>query len=257
VTQPADRGFPARLEHAYRVRFDEAGPDGMLRGSGFLRYAQDLAWRHSESAGFDRAWYAARGLTWLVRAVELDLLEDVAYGAEVTVSTEVTGFKRVLAQRRSEFDPQDGARTIAIALTDWVLLNEAGRLVRPPDEIIAAFGEMATFAPLRTAMPDPPPADAHSTQIGVRRSDLDPMAHVNNATYLDYVDEIFLSATGLNQLPLPRRYRAEFLYPAEPGANLAASAWQDSDAWWFSLTLADRPSFRAALEISPSRWVGG
>ena len=60
-----------RLTRTYRVRFDEAGPDGNLPAEGYLRYAQDLAWIHSETAGFGREWYGARGLTWLARAIEL------------------------------------------------------------------------------------------------------------------------------------------------------------------------------------------
>ena len=46
----------------FRVRFDEAGPDGLVRTSTLLRYAQDLAAHHSAERGFDRAWYAERGL---------------------------------------------------------------------------------------------------------------------------------------------------------------------------------------------------
>ena len=49
-----------RIEHEYRVRFDEADAEGWLRPSGLLRYAQDMAWRHSTEAGFDRGWYDAR-----------------------------------------------------------------------------------------------------------------------------------------------------------------------------------------------------
>ena len=63
-----------RLVRPYRVRFDEAGPDGNLRASGFLRYAQDLAWVHSDSAGLGRDWYAAHGLTWLARAIQLEIV---------------------------------------------------------------------------------------------------------------------------------------------------------------------------------------
>ncbi len=48
------------LEAEYRVRFDEADASGLLRPSGLLRYAQDMAWRHSEVAGFGREWYAER-----------------------------------------------------------------------------------------------------------------------------------------------------------------------------------------------------
>ena len=68
-----------RLELPYRVRFDEAGPDGLLRASGYLRWAQDMAWRHSEAAGLDRDWYAEQGLTWLIRAAELDIVDRLAY----------------------------------------------------------------------------------------------------------------------------------------------------------------------------------
>ena len=53
-------GPARRLSHHYQVRFDEADAQGLLRPSGFLRYAQDMAWRHSESAGFGLDWYAER-----------------------------------------------------------------------------------------------------------------------------------------------------------------------------------------------------
>src|ERR687895_2512270 len=46
----------------YRIRFDECGPDGLVRASALLRYVQDAAWVHSDSAGFGRAWYADRAL---------------------------------------------------------------------------------------------------------------------------------------------------------------------------------------------------
>ena len=50
----ARRDDPARdpdtCSAPYRVRFDEAGPDGLLRTSVLLRYAQDLAWYHSAPA---------------------------------------------------------------------------------------------------------------------------------------------------------------------------------------------------------------
>jgi len=66
----APQGWPPRLgrvegakrfEAPFQVRFDEAGPDGCLGSSGFLRYAQHVAWMHSTAEGFDRAWYAAAG----------------------------------------------------------------------------------------------------------------------------------------------------------------------------------------------------
>ena len=49
---------PLVHEARYRVRFDEAGPDGLAPDVGLMRYAQDVAWQHSTALGFDRAWYA-------------------------------------------------------------------------------------------------------------------------------------------------------------------------------------------------------
>ena len=69
-----DERQPDTCSAPYRVRFDEAAPDGLLRTSVLLRYAQDLAWYHSAERGFDRAWYAERGLTWLARAAEVAVL---------------------------------------------------------------------------------------------------------------------------------------------------------------------------------------
>ncbi len=249
----------ARLERTYRVRFDEAGPDGRLRSSGYLRYAQDLAGIHSEGAGFGRDWYGERGLTWLVRAVELDILSDVASGTELVVSTEVVGFRRVWARRRSQFHPAGAGRPAAEAITDWVLLNSRGAPTRVPAELVKHFGDGVTdFTPLRLEL-QAAPLDASSVQMSVRRSELDPMGHVNNAAYLDYMDEQFLASGAPSAyLPVPRRYRAEFINSAEAGIALDGRGWRDKGAWCYRLEAqGGREMLRARLETDPAMWVGG
>jgi acyl-CoA thioesterase FadM len=247
-----------RLERVYRVRFDEAGANGSLRSSGYLRFAQDLAWIHSESAGFGRDWYGERGLTWLVRGVELDILDDVEYGSELAVSTQVVGFRRVVARRKTEFHRRDSERPVAVAITDWVLLNSAGRPVRPPSEILDVFtGTSDEFTALRVRLDEPPPSAKH-VEFAVRLSETDPMAHVNNAAYVDYVDELYASASGRDALPLPRRYKAEFVGSAVPADRLTATCWTAGVAWDYLLEDATgREVLRAAVETDPATWVGG
>lgn len=243
---------PARLERTYRVRFDEAGPDGNLRSSGLLRFAQDLAWIHSESAGFGREWYAAQQLTWLVRAIDLEVLAETAYGSELVVSTEVTGFRRFWARRRSEFHAPHGGPPTALALTDWVLLNARGTPTRVPGPIADMFPVTgAGFAPLRLDLPVAP-GGARTRRFSVRRSELDPMAHVNNAAYLDYLDEQ-LPADQRNDahMPLPRRYRGEFIASAEPGGELTGIGWPARDQWCYRLLGPEGSElFRARLNIA-------
>jgi len=240
--------FAKRIERPYRVRFDEAGPDGNLRASGFLRYAQDLAWVHSESAGFGREWYGARRLTWLARAIELEVLDAVTYGAELGVTTELIGFRRVWARRLSEFKPRAGDGPVGRSITDWVLVNASGRPVRPPAEVLDAFGgDPVDFAPMR--MPEqPPPVDALRSKSTVRRGELDPLGHLNNAAYLDYLDEHYLDVARHVALPHRRRYTIKFIYPAAPGATVTGLGWADGDGWCYRLETDGRELFRARLK---------
>jgi acyl-CoA thioesterase FadM len=239
---PDDR----RASVAFRVRFDESGPDGTIRASVLLRYAAELAWVHSERSGFDRAWYRDRGLIWLVRAVDLQILWPIGDGSVLTGTTEIVGVRKVLARRRSEFRAPDG-ELAAVALVDWAMTSDLGRPTRVPSIFTTAFRVgAASFEPTR-ARAVPPPGAA-TFQLAVRPHELDPMAHVNNAVYLDWVEEAIAAAASRPVAPrsanaaapappeelgaIPRRYRLEYLAPASPGQLLGVTAWRDGDAGW-------------------------
>ena len=178
-----DNGYLA----GYRVRFDEAGPDGNLRTSALLRYAQDIAWRHSEQLGFDRDWYADRGLGWVVRGVALELDAPIPLGTTLRVSTAVVGHRRIWARRLGDCRFADG-RLAARVTTDWVLLDARGRVVRIPDDFGVAFANPEVRSEiLRVPVETEPRAGRHT--LTVRPTDLDPIAHVNNAVYVDWLEE--------------------------------------------------------------------
>lgn len=226
----------------YRVRFDECGPAGLVRTSVLLRYAQDVAWVHSEGLGYDRAWYAERGLWWLVRGVELEVLGPIRLGATVEVTTTVVGFRKVWARRRTE--TRDVAGTLlAWAHTDWVMTDERGAPTRVPREFEERFGaQPGRFSPTKVALP-PTPAHAAEHRFAVRLADLDPMGHANNGAYLDWLEEAALEATGAatagRLAATPRRYRLEYLAPALPGAALVAAIWPANEAGVLAYRLRD------------------
>jgi acyl-CoA thioesterase FadM len=210
----------------YRVRFDEAGPDGMLRPSGYLRFAQDVAWQHSEAEGYDRAWYEARQRHWLVRSVTLRLLAPAAYGSRIEVTTEVTGWRRVLARRRTRFVADDSAGDLcAEAVTDWALLGPTSRPVSVPKAIVERFAPGASFAPLRVSLPPAPP-DAAVVADRVRDADVDPMGHLNNAAYLDLIDAALKGTADGWAVPIDgRTYQVAYLRPASAGSELSIVTW--------------------------------
>jgi acyl-ACP thioesterase len=229
-----DNGFLA----GYRVRFDEAGPDGRLRTSTLLRYAQDVAWRHSEEQGFDRGWYLARGLGWVVRGVELEVLEPIPIGHTLRVSTAVVGHRRIWARRLGECRLADG-RPAATVTTDWVLLDSRNRVVRIPEDFGLAFTNPEVKSEILRV--EAPSGEASSEiELGVRPCDLDPLDHVNNAVYVDWLEEA-LEAAGWREATeaLPRTYRLEYLASAARGDRVKVVIEGAPSAWKASVRRAD------------------
>jgi acyl-CoA thioester hydrolase len=252
MTEPA----PATSHRAiYRVRFDESTPAGLARTSVLLRYAQDVAWAHSEALGFDRAWYAERGLAWLVRAAEVAVLAPIPLGSSLEVVTSVTGHRRVWARRRAEvrLDGGSGGDLVAWVHTDWVLIDGRGRITRVPD----VFG--TTFpAPLvndtlgRVAVPAAPPSAARQL-FRVRPHELDPMDHVNNAVYLDWLEDAVIAAGSdgsgaASTARVPRRYRLEYAAAAAPHVELEAETWREGEGWAHRTTAGGADVLRARLD---------
>ncbi|MGZ8437235.1 MAG: acyl-[acyl-carrier-protein] thioesterase [Candidatus Limnocylindrales bacterium] len=233
----------------YRVRFDEAGPDGWLRTSVLLRYAQDVAWHHSATRGFGRAWYAERGLTWLVRTAAVALLAPIEVGSEIEGTTQVVGWRRVWARRRTDFRDSDGS-LVAWTQIDWVLLDRNGAPTRIPSEFDTVFGASTISSSLARVALDATPASARHLSFPVRPQELDPMGHVNNAVYADWLDEAVIAAGDLAATrAIPRLARLEYVAPAEAGAAVVADVWPEPAGW--SLRLRDdtgRDLLRARLE---------
>jgi acyl-ACP thioesterase len=244
-----DNGYLA----GYRVRFDEAGPDARVRTSALLRYAQDVAWRHSEHLGFDRRWYTNRARWWVVRAVELDVLVPIPMGHTLRVSTAVIGHRRIWARRLAECRLADGTLAANI-VTDWVILDERGRLVRIPEDFGLSFSNPELDGDiLRVGLPSPPESAVARISSRVRPQDLDPMDHVNNAVYLEWVEEI-LAAAGLDAAvgALPRRLRLEYRASAAGQEEIEATCWTDGSTWFVRIAGGD-----GAALVEATGAVGG
>jgi acyl-ACP thioesterase len=228
----------------YRARFDECGPDAFARPSVVLRWAQDAAWIHSERLGFGREWYADRDLAWVVRAAELVMLGPIRMGTTVEVETRVVGMRRVMARRRTEVHAPDGS-LVAWIHNDWVMTDvRRAAPSRVPDEFPALLGLSSEgFEPIRVPLPATP-ADAPRLDVLARAHEIDPIDHVNNAVYLDWLEEA-IGGTGEGGAEaiatLPRTYRLEYLLPVGRGVAHVATPWPMDGGWAYRLIRADGP----------------
>jgi len=240
--------LPYRIVRPYRIRFEEATAAETMRTAIYLAWAADVAWQHSTLLGFGRAWYAERGLFWLVRAVRLDVLAPLATYDQVFVTTQVAGYRRVAARRHCEVLDASGELMASIEV-DWVMTNERGVPTRVPEDFHKFVVDgAATFEMLRVALPPAPP-DAIESTFHVRRRDLDPLDHVNNSVYIDYLEEA-LEAAGQGPLltATPRRYEIDFVAAAERGNPLIGRTWPLDEGWAYRLSRDDGTElFRAKV----------
>lgn len=233
--------MPLTHERIYRVRHYECDALGHLNNANYLRYMQEAAFDASAAAGYDLDRYDEMGTIWLVRETDIDYLRPLRYDDRVRVTTWVEDFRRIRSRRAYEFTDETTGEQVARASTDWVYLDQKTERPRPiPPEMMAAFYPegVPDEAPPRQRFPDAPsaPPGVFTMRRRVEWRDIDPMNHVNNATYLSYVEDCGVQVSEAHGWPMPRmfaegfglvarRHRIEYRIPALLGDELELSTW--------------------------------
>jgi acyl-ACP thioesterase len=135
--------------------------------------------------------------------------------------------------------------------TDWVLLDARNRVVRIPADFGVAFTNPEVRSEiLRVAAPAGAPAA--TLDLRVRPSDLDPLDHVNNAVYLDWLEEALEAAGWAAAIAgLPRTYRLEYLASAARGDQVTIALHGAPDGWSATIQRGDGGDLvRAAGSVS-------
>jgi len=240
--------MPYRIVRPYRVRFEESTANETMRTAVYLAWAADVAWQHSTALGFGRDWYTQRGLFWLVRAVRLDILRPIETYASVFVGTRVYGYRRIAARRDCDVCDATGELRARMQV-DWVMTNVRGVPTRVPEDMFALVtADAPTFELLKVSLPVTP-RGAFERRVSIARRDLDPLDHVNNSVYVDYLEEA-LAAAGADDLLVaaPRRYEVDFASSAGPGDVLVGRAWPHEGGWAYRLSRDDGTEiFRAKV----------
>ncbi len=233
--------MPLTHSRTLRVRHYECDAYGHVNNANYVRYMQETAFDASAAAGYGIARYEAMGRIWLVRDTDIEYLQPLRYGDSVTITTWVADMRKVRSQRAYEFRNDATQELAARAHTDWVFLDIAtGRPAPIPEELMAAFFPegVPTGVPPREHFPTPPPppTGVFSMPRIVEWRDIDPMQHVNNATYLAYMDDCGVQVSRAHGWSMERmasegfgivtrRNRIDYRQPALLDDDLIIATW--------------------------------
>jgi acyl-ACP thioesterase len=208
------------FEHTVLPGLADATGSGRVRLDAIARWLQDTAYADLVDAGL-----AGRG-AWVVRRERLRVERFPRFAEGVTLRTFCSGFAALVAERRTSVSG-GGAAVEAVAL--WVHLDPATlRPARLGEEFHAVYGESADGRRARSRLrhPAPPPRAERSTWR-FRATDLDVAGHVNNAAYLEPVEELFLASGEPRSADLELEFR-------EPAAAGEALILRDGAAMWIA-----------------------
>ncbi len=225
----------------FRVRHYECDPYAHVNNANYLRYMQETAFDASAAAGYDLKRYDEMERSWLIRQTEIEYLVPLRYGDTIEAKTWVHDFKRITSRRDYELRIAESGELAARAWTEWVFMNtRTGQPARIPAEMVAAFfpEDAATAVPSRERFPEQPqaPPGVFRTRRRVAWHDLDPAGHVNNAVYLNYVEDAGMQVIAAFRWPLERmweegfaiiarRNRIEYLQSAQMNDELELATW--------------------------------
>lgn len=263
--------MPRVYTGSFGVYNHELDAFGELRASTYARLIQQVATEASADAGYPQSWYDRTGTFWLVHRTTIEYLEPVRAPETLRIRTWVADFRRVRSLREYELYAEGDGCQVARAHTDWVYLERStGRPRRVPQEMID--GLMPTGVP--PSLPRTPLVNgdaslaAFSATRRVEFRDLDGLAHVNNASYLDYVEQAAIDAdaalgwpleriVGLGSCWRPRAHDIEYLAEAFYGDTLNCVTWVTArgDDWVERQSKIRRAGDDRLLAQARSRWV--
>lgn len=233
-----DRKSDARYFSAdYRVRTGDVDQEMRVRLDSVARYLQDIANDNIEATEF-----VDSDPFWIVRRTVIDVIRPFSWPASVTaerwcgaLSTRWTNMRVRLtaAHETNRFNPDDRAPGLIETEAFWINVNDQGMPSRLSDSAFEMLSSMNDHHRLRwkSMNPDKAPAvgdvELPDREHILRSTDFDPFKHLNNAAYLEAIEDELIDHADL--IEGPHRLVIEYLRPIVPGTRITLRRVREAD----------------------------
>jgi medium-chain acyl-[acyl-carrier-protein] hydrolase len=199
--------LPFQYEKQFEVFSFQIDPQGRIRLSSLADLMQEVAWKHADSRDFGKALFE-KGFVWVLSRFDIKIHQMPSWGDQINIKTAGRGIDKLFALR--EFSVTDSAgNEIAEAMSSWLLIDiRTKRPQRPgnilPPELFVSIDDSGLM-PDKISIPQNPEL---IDTIRVRPFDLDMNNHVNNVSYIRWVEDVSLNM-GLEIKEILINYIAE------------------------------------------------
>ena len=207
LVAPPERGRV--FTETVRPTLADCAPTGRIRLDAIARWAQDVAYADAVHAGLSRR------AAWVVRRTRMRVTRFPRFGEQLVLTTFCSGLGRMWAERRTSITREDEAGGAVELVSLWVHLDPlSGRPTKLTEDEIAMWGESTAGrtvnARLRHAAPD---GVRDGFAWWFRNTELDLAGHVNNAAYLQPLEEELIPEPEPESIDIEIEYRS----PAQAG----------------------------------------
>ena len=127
---------PLEYSETWRVRSYELDSNGHVNNAVYLQWAEEIATRHAEAAGYGREWSVAHGGAWVIHRSEIRYRRPAVYNDEVRVRVVVELIRGARGVRRTWITRTADSELLAEVLTEWAWVRlRDGRPTRVPREL--------------------------------------------------------------------------------------------------------------------------
>ncbi|MFT3661225.1 MAG: thioesterase [Gordonia sp. (in: high G+C Gram-positive bacteria)] len=257
----ADRKEGARFyANGYRVRTGDVDQEMRVRLDGLARFLQDVA-----NDNFDASDFTDTDPFWIVRRTVIDVLEPITWPADFhaerwcgALSTRWTDMRVRLTSvsETNRFNPEPRPNGRVETSGFWINVNDQGMPSRISDGSFEMLSSMTDEHRLRwrsmnpEQAPDPAELDLPDREHVLRITDFDPFRHLNNAAYLEAVEDELVDHTDL--LDVPHRLVIEYLRPITPGTPITIRRKRIEGCLylWMLIPGDDGPVVAATVSVS-------
>jgi medium-chain acyl-[acyl-carrier-protein] hydrolase len=193
----------------FEVGSFQVHPNGKIRLFSLADLLQEIAWRHADSGDFGRNLLETKQM-WVLSRLEIRVFEFPSWGDQLRIFTGGRGAEKLFAFR--EFLVWDSnSKVVARAMSSWLLLNSETKRIQKPELVLPP----ELFDPSKAPEWQPEKLAVCGVvlaqdQLVVRHSDLDLYQHVNNTSYIRWVED-FLAERAIFPDRISINYLSECL----------------------------------------------